>query len=63
MLKNICQKSAAKMDTVFALVVGIENFINCLAADAVVLDVNIAFMTSREDGLITGVSHVFSGFH
>ena len=51
------------MDTVFALVVGIENFINCLAADAVVLDVNIAFMTSREDGLITGVSHVFSGFH
>ena len=28
------------------------NFINCLAADAVALYVNIPFMTSLEDGLI-----------
>jgi len=43
------------MDTVFALAVSIENFINCLVVDAVALDVNIPFMTSPEDGLITGV--------
>jgi len=52
MLKNICQKSAAKMDTDFALVAINANFINCLVADTVVLDVNIPFMISLEDGLI-----------
>ena len=49
---NICQKNAVKMDTVFVRVVITGNFINCLAADVVVLDVNILFMTSLEDGLI-----------
>ena len=52
MLENICQKNAAKMDTDFVLVAINVNFTNCLAADAVVLDVNIPFMTSLEDGLI-----------
>ena len=53
MLENICQKSAAKMDTDFVLAAINANYINYLAADAVVLDVNIPFMTSLEDGLIT----------
>ena len=51
------------MDTVFALVVINENFINYLAANVVALDVNIPFMTSPEDGLIMDNSHVSSGFH
>jgi len=62
-IANICQKSTLKINTVFAFVVINENFINCLAADAVALDVNITFMTSPEDGLIMGDSHVSSGFH
>jgi hypothetical protein len=41
------------MDTDFVLVAINANFTNCLAADVVVLDVNIPFMTSLEDGLIT----------
>ena len=52
MLGNICQKSAAKMDTDFVLVAINANFTHCLVADVVVLDVNILFMTSLEDGLI-----------
>ena len=63
MLENTCQKNALKMDTDFVLVVINENFINCLAAVAVALDVNIPFMTSPEDGLIMDDSHVSSGFH
>ncbi len=62
MLGNICQKSAAKMDTDFVLVVINENFTNCLAADAVALDVNTPFMTSLEDGLIMDDFPVSSGF-
>ena len=62
MLGNICQKSAAKMDTDFVLVAINANFTNCLVADVVVLDVNILFMTSLEDGLIMGDSPVSSGF-
>ena len=52
MLENICQKSAAKMDTDFVLVAINAKFTNYLAANVVVLDVNIPFMTSLEDGLI-----------
>ena len=63
MLGNICQKSAAKMDTDFVLVAINANFTNCIAADVVVLDVNIPFMTSPKDGLIMGDLHVSSGFH
>ena len=62
MLGNICQKSAAKIDTDFVLVVINENFTNCLAVDVVALDVNTPFMTSLEDGLIMGDSPVSSGF-
>ena len=62
MLGNICQKSVAKIDTDFVLVVINENFTNCLAVDVVALDVNTPFMTSLEDGLIMGDSPVSSGF-
>ena len=50
------------MDTDFVLVAINANSTNCLAADVVALDVNIPFMTSLEDGLITEDLPVSSGF-